>query len=174
MSKIYTRKGDEGLTSIKSGRVKKTNEVIQLLGFIDDLQSSIGFLIFYCKDQNSFMLQRIQKNLMSIMSIVSGYDVKDIDLEQQTNELEIHIDIITRKLPKLSNFILSGFGHNHLELFAHQARTKCRIVESHMYDGIGNSPIKKYINRLSDYLFTLCREYNTNEKAFSIKRQSIV
>src|SRR6056300_350726 len=120
--KIYTKTGDTGLTSLRSGRVKKTNEVIQLLGYIDDLQSSIGFLIFYCKDHNSFMLQRIQKNLMSIMSIVSGYEVKDVDLEQQTKELEIHIDIIHQKLPKLTNFILSGFGHNHLELFAHQAR----------------------------------------------------
>lgn len=171
--RIYTRKGDTGLTSLRKGRVKKTNEVIQLLGYIDDLQSSIGFLIFYCKDHNIFMLQKIQKNLMSIMSIVSGYDVK-IDLEQQTNELEIHIDIIHQKLPKLTNFILSGFGHNHLELYAHQARTKCRIVESHMYDGIGNEQIKKWINRLSDYFFTLCRQYNTNEKAFSIKNQSIV
>lgn len=172
--KIYTKQGDTGLTSLRKGRVKKTNEVIQLLGYIDDLQSSLGFLIFYCKDQNSFMLQRIQRNLMSVMSIISGYEVKDLDLEGQTKELEIHIDIIHRKLPKLNNFILSGFGHNHLELFAHQARTKCRIVESHLYKGIGNDAIRMWINRLSDYLFTLCREYNTNEKAFSIKRQSIV
>ena len=171
--KIYTKQGDTGLTSLHKCRVKKTNEIIQLLGYIDDLQSSIGFLIFYCKDHNSFMLQRIQKNLMSIMSIVSGYNV-EVDLEQQTKELEIHIDIIHQKLPKLNNFILSGFGHNSLELFAHQARTKCRIVEAHMYDGIGNDKIRMWINRLSDYFFTLCREYNTNEKAYSIKRQSIV
>lgn len=170
--KIYTKKGDTGYTSLRHGRVPKNHLTIRLLGLIDDLQSSLGFLIYHCQDHNQSFLETIQKNLMSIMSLVSGYKV-NIDLETNLTDLENQIDIKHKALPRLSNFILSGFGTNEKELYAHQARTKCRLVESHLNDEV--SPIiRKWINRLSDYLFTLCREYNTNEKAFSIKKQSIV
>jgi len=166
--KIYTRKGDKGLTSIKHKRIKKNSQTIQLLSYIDDLQTSIGFLLFNMNnDPEYFVIKNIQKELFRLSSVIAGYQVMfDTNLYK---DLEKRIDEIDSELPKLKNFIIAGLGVNELELYAHQCRTKTRIVETHIYDSIGED-IRTFFNRLSDYFFILVRKYNTNETAYLIKK----
>lgn len=164
--KIYTKQGDKGKTSVRNKRLLKSHPIIKTLSYIDDLQSSIGFLIFYSKDEQTEMYKEIQQELMRISSVISGYEVeRNYMLEK---DLENQIDKITKNLKPLTNFILSGYGDNHLELYAHSCRTKTRLLECNLPEDIHHS-IKSFINRLSDYFFTIVRLYNTNELRFIIK-----
>ena len=166
--KIYTTKGDKGYTSIKYKKIKKNSETIQLLSYIDDLQTAIGFLLFNINnDPEYFIIKNIQKELFRLSSVIAGYQVLfDTNLYK---DLEKRIDEIDSTLPRLKNFIIAGLSTNELELYAHQCRTKTRIVETHIYESIGDD-IKTFFNRLSDYFFILVRKYNTNETAYYIKK----
>lgn len=170
-TKIYTKKGDKGKTSIKNSRVSKTSDVIRCLAYIDELQTQMGFLIFNMyNDAEYFIIKNIQKELFRISSNIAGYDIKfDASL---IKDLEQRIDEITSSLPPLKNFIIAGCGMKQQELYAHACRTKCRLLETYLPEHT-NEDIRKFINRLSDYLFMLVRKYNTNELKIDIKKNKI-
>jgi cob(I)alamin adenosyltransferase len=150
--KIYTRKGDKGDTSVKSGRISKSSLTIDLIGEIDELSTIIGG----CKLFSSFKkeLLDIQSSLMTIMSYVSGYGTNG---ECKVEWMENEIDRLTKELPPLNNFIIpsSTECEYHLSL----ARVKTRKVERvwYMSNFSENKEISMFLNRLSDYFFTLIR-----------------
>lgn len=168
--KIYTRTGDNNQTTIRMGRVSKNSPIIKTLAYIDDLQTALGFLIFKSNDKNTDYYKTLQRELMKISSIIAGYEIEYNHM--LVISLEKQIDELTKELRPLSNFILCGFGDDPLEMYAHACRTKCRILETNLHDETSLS-IRKIINRLSDYFFTLCRYYNTNELRFKIKQNII-
>ncbi len=152
MSKIYTKTGDKGNTGTFYGRISKSDQLAGALGAIDELNSAIGV----CRHATSLdeELRRMQKNLLTIGSSLSGSGLKISGSE--TTNLEKLIDKLTKELPKLANFIYP-IGQLHL------ARAICRRAEREVVAlEIKDKNILKYLNRLSDALFTLGRWTNFN------------
>lgn len=154
-NKIYTKKGDKGMTSLLGGtKVSKDDVRLEAAGNIDELSSAIG-MIRYQTDRDD-QLQEIQIQLFHIGALI-GTDPDQFDVsklkqitEGDVKTLETWIDEMDQELEPLKNFILP-VGMMHLP------RTICRRAERRLV--LLNLPeiITKYINRLSDYLFTLAR-----------------
>jgi cob(I)alamin adenosyltransferase len=164
--KIYTKTGDQGITSLLGGtRVPKSDLRIDAYGTVDELNSYIGLL----RDQDvnkdrSEVLKEIQDRLFTIgadLATVPGKDkVKKPDLLSEDIELlEREMDQMELKLPPLTAFILPG-GHTAVS-FCHLARTVCRRTERITVELASFEPVSElviqYLNRLSDYLFVLGR-----------------
>jgi cob(I)alamin adenosyltransferase len=164
--KIYTKTGDNGQTSLVGGtRVSKTELRIEAYGTVDELNSYVGLL----RDQEvnndrKDILKEIQDRLFTIGSILASEpeqtkkripDLHESDIEL----LEKEMDKMDENLEPMRFFILPG-GHQSVS-FGHLARTVCRraerIVLRLAQDSEVNELVIKYLNRLSDYLFVLCR-----------------
>ena len=164
--KIYTKTGDQGTTSLFGGtRVSKSDLRIDSYGTVDELNSYIGLL----RDQEvnqvrKEVLVEIQDRLFTIGSILAtepgNTKVKIPALnENDIAFLEKEMDTMDAKLPPMKFFVLPG-GHPSVS-FGHVARTVCRraerlVIALHHQETIDTLVIK-YLNRLSDYLFMLCR-----------------
>jgi cob(I)alamin adenosyltransferase len=161
--KIYTKTGDTGQTSLVGGsRVSKDHRQIEAYGTVDELNSCIGVVM--SSDSNYFeFLKKIQHKLFNIGSILAseknlGFELPTVT-EKDVALLEQEIDRLTKGLPKLKNFILPG--GNILSAQTHVARCVCRRAERRVVS-LDNNDYKlliKYLNRLSDYLFVLSREF---------------
>ena len=164
--KIYTRTGDDGKTSLLSGkRVNKHNRRIIAYGSIDELNSILGVVRDFAAQKHKDEIFMIQKKLMIIASQLSNdKDFKNIPNinKNDTKFLENAIDRMTSKLKPLKNFIIPG--GNKLVSFTHLARCICRRAEINITklneEENLNKEILYYINRLSDYLFTLGRFFS--------------
>ncbi|MCP4426481.1 MAG: cob(I)yrinic acid a,c-diamide adenosyltransferase [Chloroflexi bacterium] len=171
-TKIYTKKGDDGTTSLGSRqRVSKDALRVRAYGTVDELNSTIGVAVAsgLCAKLMA-ILPIIQNELFNLGSDLSFYaDDKEkwgiVSIgEQQVAQLEAWIDEITAVLPPLRNFILPGgsMGAAHL----HVARTVCRRAEreaitlSRAEPDEVNPFVIKYLNRLSDALFVMARLEN--------------
>ena len=150
--RIYTKTGDKGLTSLYDcTRVSKASNLIDLLGDIDELNSFIGII------ESEFLIKDIQVWLFDLGTIIANPNKKylfDQNLEF-TKILEKEIDIMTNELPKLVNFILP-VGNIHLSR-AITRRCERKLVEVKMENHHIDDNCLIFINRLSDYLFTLAR-----------------
>ena len=174
--KIYTKTGDQGTTSLLGGtRVPKFDIRIDAYGTIDELNSYIGML----RDQEvnwmrADVLKEIQDRLFTIGADLATdpakQNVKKPDLLAADIEmLEKQIDEMEKPLAPLTAFILPG-GHPSIS-FGHVARTVCRRCERIVTELAAMEEVSElviqYLNRLSDYLFVLCRkmaqELNVNE-----------
>ncbi|GAC1423462.1 MAG: cob(I)yrinic acid a,c-diamide adenosyltransferase [Flavisolibacter sp.] len=166
--KIYTKTGDEGNTSLIGGtRVPKNDLRIETYGTVDELNSWIGLISDQIGDADlGLELKQIQDRLFTIGSTLATDTGKDIkmklpDLHQEDVEfLETQIDRMTDQLPVMKSFILPG-GHVVVSSI-HIARCVCRRAErltvnmvEHEY--FVQEKLIRYLNRLSDYLFTLAR-----------------
>jgi cob(I)alamin adenosyltransferase len=165
--KIYTKTGDQGTTALFGGkRVSKDDIRIDAYGTVDELNSHLGMV----RDQEvnrkrSDELLSIQDRLFvigSILSTVPGNDkvkipkLTEIDVEL----LERSIDSMEKALEPMKFFVLPG-GHTSISA-GHIARTVCRraerlVVALNKTEAVEPLTIK-YLNRLSDYLFVLCRK----------------
>lgn len=163
--KIYTKTGDIGETSLWGGkRVMKSELQIDAYGTIDELNAWIGLL----RDTNineKKWLQIIQDKLFEIGAYLACNKEKLADKDPAVSESDIEnlekwIDQMTWHLTPLKNFILPG-GHINVS-YCHIARTVCRraerIIVALNNGGFAYIGIIKYINRLSDFLFTLSRK----------------
>ncbi|GGH55397.1 cobalamin adenosyltransferase [Dyadobacter endophyticus] len=164
--KIYTKTGDKGTTSLIGGtRLSKAHVRIDAYGTVDELNGYIGML----RDQpvnesRKDLLKEIQDRLFTIGShLASEPDQKKKILPDLYDDditlLEKEMDLIDANVPPLRAFILPG-GHQAVS-FGHIARTVCRRAERaviHLQQGEEVEPaVIRYLNRLSDYLFMLCR-----------------
>ena len=165
--KIYTKKGDKGETGLLGGtRVKKSHIRIESYGTVDELNSWIGLIRDQKMDESTKkILIHIQDRLFTIGSALAAdpenEKLKTPDLnESDITILETAIDKMDKQLEPLRNFVLPG-GHTYVS-YCHIARTVCRRAERLTVsllqtDGIQLQLIK-YLNRLSDFLFTLSRK----------------
>jgi cob(I)alamin adenosyltransferase len=167
-SKIYTKTGDAGKTSLIGGtKVPKSHLRINAYGTVDELNAFTGLLGDYITDMhNREMLREIQDRLFTIGSSLACDPHKEIAMkipdlgEPDILLLENEIDSMNEKLPEMKSFILPG-GHPAVST-AHICRTVCRraerlAVELDSGEPLGQPLIIKYLNRLSDYLFVLAR-----------------
>jgi cob(I)alamin adenosyltransferase len=171
--KIYTKTGDKGITSLIGGtRVPKYHLRIESYGTVDELNSYIGLI----RDQdisvhNKQVLKEIQDRLFTIGSslasdperskmIIPDLHMADIEM------LEKEMDLMNEQLPELRHFILPG-GDNAIS-FCHIARCVCRRAERLTVHLSEESKVDErvniYLNRLSDYLFTLARKIGNEHK----------
>lgn len=166
--KIYTKTGDGGKTSLIGGtKVFKSSPRIEAYGTVDELNSYIGLVSdFSNNDHVKDILKEIQDRLFTIGSELACDPGKETrmslpDLHETDVELlEKEMDKMDEELPVMKHFILPG--GLPVVSFAHVARCVCRRAErccvnlrekEEKVDGL----IIKYLNRLSDYLFTLAR-----------------
>jgi cob(I)alamin adenosyltransferase len=164
--KIYTKTGDTGTTSLVGGtRLSKAHIRIDSYGTVDELNAFLGVL----RDQpvnegRRELLKEIQDRLFTIGShLASEPDhtrrrLPDL-LEKDVVALENEMDAMDAALPPLRAFVLPG-GHPAVS-FGHVARTVCRRAERAVIQLHEHEPVEeiiiRYLNRLSDYLFVLCR-----------------
>ncbi|PID94574.1 MAG: ATP:cob(I)alamin adenosyltransferase [Bacteroidales bacterium] len=161
--KVYTKTGDKGQTSLVGGkRVLKSDRRIEAYGTIDELNSFLGLLRSKLEDEEyKEFIYAIQKSLFTVGAILAtpaDYDGKPIVFEQETiANMEQQIDRIGASLPPLREFIV--YGSNEVSSIAHVCRAIARraerqMVELNQVEAVDNN-LMVYINRLSDYLFTL-------------------
>ncbi len=165
-TKIYTRKGDAGQTSLLGGeRVDKSDLRLEAYGTLDELNSYIGLVRDFAIDApvKRFLLS-IQENIFTAGSILAaGNDTILNKLPSLNKEdlaaLEQEIDRMCEKIPPQKQFILPG-GHPIIS-YCHIARCICRRAERTIarveLSEKKQKQTLKYINRLSDYLFVLAR-----------------
>jgi cob(I)alamin adenosyltransferase len=164
---IYTKKGDDGSTSLVNGtRVAKNHIRVEAYGTIDELNAHIALLETIVEDKN---VQEYVLDIENKLFIIQTYLAIDPnqpcyfslpDLQKiNTNTLEQQIDAMTEQLQTLESFLLLG-GHPSIAQ-CHIARCVCRRAERVIYSlsqqSFVPSEIGCYINRLSDYLFVLSR-----------------
>ena len=167
-SKIYTKTGDKGITSLIGGtKVSKAHIRIETYGTVDELNSWIGFVNDQLKHKHSKkMLKEIQDRLFTIGSSLACDPEKELKMkipdlhETDVELLEKEIDKMNEKIPAMKSFILAG-GHPAVSSL-HIARCVCRRSErlcvAMQEQNMQVEPLViKYINRLSDYLFVLAR-----------------
>jgi cob(I)alamin adenosyltransferase len=167
-SKIYTKTGDKGTTSLIGGtRISKSHLRIAAYGTVDELNSYIGL----CRDlvgneKSRSMLMEIQDRLFTIGSSLACDPEKEPKMkipdlkESDILLLEKEIDAMNEVIPPMKSFILPG-GHiavSHL----HIARCICRRAERKAVQLDSEKEeilpiVLQYLNRLSDYLFILAR-----------------
>lgn len=167
--KIYTKTGDKGTSSTYTGERRSKDDIIfEALGSTDELTSAIGVAAEFCKDQVLVnQLEQVQSVLQDIGSCVATphssareAHLKNTEFKPTfTTDLEKWIDQYTEELPPLKNFILpsGGYCSSHL----HVARSICRRAERRVVplvkaNEVSQEPLK-YLNRLSDFLFTAAR-----------------
>ena len=173
--KIYTRTGDNGKTSLLSGkRVDKHDKRIVAYGSVDELNSLMGIVRDFSPKKYKNEIFRIQNKLMIIASQLSNdkhyKNIPNIS-KKDTEFLENAIDRMTIELDPLKNFIIPG--GNKLVSFTHLARCVCRRAEVNITELKEkedlNREILLFINRLSDYLFTLARFFSKTLKISELK-----
>ena len=132
--KIYTKKGDSGHTSLIDGQiVNKHNLSVDAYGTVDELNSFLGLLKDYIKDETiKDILNNIQPKLFSIGSILASGKkqnmLEKVKIEKKdVKYIEFHIDSMNNELPELKNFIIPG-GHK-ISSYSHVCRSICRRAE---------------------------------------------
>ncbi|KAM4709845.1 corrinoid adenosyltransferase MMAB [Discoglossus pictus] len=169
--KIYTKTGDKGFSSTYTGeRRPKDDLVFEALGATDELSSAIGLAREFGLDAGHHfvselekiqcMLQDVGSNIATPLSSArESHKVRTSFSADPVQELEQWIDKYTSQLPSLTNFILPSGGKTSAAL--HVARAVCRRAERIVFRivqaGEADANTGKYLNRLSDYLFTLAR-----------------
>lgn len=169
INKIYTKTGDDGTTALADGsRLSKASTRVSAYGDVDELNSYLGLIRTLATIANwtelSSKLEQIQNELFDIGSNLAtregstNYPVFQVS-ENHLKYLERLIDEVTDKLPPLTSFVIPGGtvlnGHLHI------ARAICRRAERSVVKLSQSEPVSNniiiYLNRLSDYLFALCR-----------------
>ena len=166
MKQIYTKTGDEGMTSLRNGvRVPKDDPRIEINGQIDQLNAYLGVVRSMLNETQDMasrqLIHAVQRELMTVMSHIATP-------EGSVNPRELHVAEITAQLEQVidrsdyqGGFVVPG-GGSKLSAFVHLARTQARTVERRLWSLHRDHPVDGDVlvmmNRLSDYLFVLANE----------------
>jgi cob(I)alamin adenosyltransferase len=157
LTRIYTRGGDAGETSLGDGsRVPKTDARVVAMGDVDELNSVLGWA-----DSG---LDRIQNELFDLGADLAVPAGEGLRIEQSyIDRLEAEIDEANAALEPLKSFVLPGGTESASRLFL--ARAVCRRAERSVLAVEGANPLAAvYLNRLSDLLFVLARAANGGDE----------
>lgn len=170
MTKIYTKTGDRGDTSLfGGGRVRKDHERVDAYGEVDELNACLGMARAHrVDDELDALLKRLQDELFTVGSVLatpSGTKAWEMIPKIQPEwvpAMEQAIDRFDQEIGPLQSFILPGGTPAAAAL--HYARTVCRRAERRVVpleaQGSTSADVVIYLNRLSDLLFTLARVAN--------------
>jgi cob(I)alamin adenosyltransferase len=157
LTRIYTRGGDKGKTSLGDGsRISKLDPRIAAMGDVDELNSLLGLV---------GGLDRIQNELFDLGADLSvpyaGHEERLRVTQEAVDRLEAEIDAANASLPELQSFVLPGGNERASQLFL--ARAVCRRAERAVLAVADTNPLAAiYLNRLSDLLFVLARAANAD------------
>jgi cob(I)alamin adenosyltransferase len=163
LTRIYTRTGDDGSTGLADGsRVAKDHARVQAMGDIDELNSALGLLLSESlPDRTREQLTQIQHRLFDLGGELAIPGHLSLNA-QHVGELEQWLDADNDTLPPLKEFILPGGSRAASQ--CHVARTICRRAERRLVSLAQlesvSLPSRHFLNRLSDFLFVLCRVLN--------------
>ncbi len=177
LNKIYTRTGDDGTSGLVDGsRVAKSDTRMHAIGEVDEANSVLGVAIHALENDKGDAalvagLRRIQNDLFDLGADIAtpGNDFTPSPMElrivqTQVDWLEEAIDAANDALPPLTSFILPGGSLAAANM--HVARATTRRAERALVAAAAHVSINplaiKYLNRLSDYLFVLCRLINAS------------
>ena len=175
LTKIYTRGGDKGETSLGTGqRVPKYALRVEAYGTVDEANATVCMARLHTAGAADAMLSRIQNDLFDLGADLctpeTGGEKAHGALRivaAQVDRLEAEIDAMNANLAPLNSFILPG--GSAAAAYLHLARTVARRAERQMVELSGHEPVNeaaiRYINRLSDHLFVLARHCNDNGAA---------
>jgi cob(I)alamin adenosyltransferase len=165
--KIYTKQGDKGFTRLADGQgIPKSDFRLEAIGDIDELNCHIGLLICRVAPELAQKLQSIQSSLFVLGAHVASDSAQALGNMELISlkdivSLEENIDEMDAQLSPMRFFILPG-GHESIAT-AQIARTVCRRAERSLIRWVQATDHQEYeiaiayINRLSDYLFMMCR-----------------
>ena len=170
ITKVYTRTGDDGTTSLGGGRrVPKDSARIEAYGTVDELNSAVGAALAHGLDSGiADPLRSVQNDLFHLgadLCIVEE-DKARVPAPQiearHVADLEKLMDRLSESLPPLENFVLPGGAPGAAAL--HLARTICRraerlVIALSRIEAVGSQTVA-YLNRLSDALFVMARAEN--------------
>ena len=169
LTRIYTRGGDKGETSLGSGkRVAKHSRRVAAYGTVDEANAAIGLARLHTVGESDAVLARIQNDLFDLgADLCAPEDGRKAEgrlriCEAQVERLEREIDLLNEALAPLTSFVLPG--GTALAAHLHLARAIARRAEVAMValaekEEINASAVR-YINRLSDHLFVMARTAN--------------
>jgi cob(I)alamin adenosyltransferase len=171
LTRIYTRGGDKGETSLGSGkRVAKHSRRVAAYGTVDEANAAIGLARLHTVGESDAVLARIQNDLFDLgADLCRPEDRKNKApalriIQAQVDRLEREIDAMNAALAPLNSFVLPGGTAAAVHL--HLARTIVRRAEREMTALATRETVNpvaiKYVNRLSDHLFVLARALNDN------------
>ncbi|MEE1113471.1 MAG: cob(I)yrinic acid a,c-diamide adenosyltransferase [Eubacterium sp.] len=159
--KIYTRNGDNGRTSLLNGTsVLKTDDRIELLGTIDELNSHIGMAKVLADEELRQRLTHIQRTLMHVMAGIADPMKKEYRFEEkETETLESWIDTMEDSFPRVKDFVLYGGCEEsaRLDLARAVARRAERRFRTVAQKYVADKKAMQYVNRLSDFLYVSAR-----------------
>ena len=167
LTKIYTRMGDAGETSLGDGsRVSKLDGRIAAFGAVDELNAAVGAVVSgACPAPIRDVLLCVQNELFDLgadLSVPLEHEGRLRTTQEQVDRLEADCDRFNAELPELRSFVLPGGTEAAARL--HVARTICRRAERDALEAAGVHAISPltlvYLNRLSDLLFILSRAAN--------------
>ncbi|MEL6268549.1 MAG: cob(I)yrinic acid a,c-diamide adenosyltransferase [Chloroflexota bacterium] len=168
--KIYTGTGDDGTTGLfAGGRVYKTHPRVEAFGTVDELNSFIG-AARAAQASTDDWLRTVQNHLFHLgADLATPLDAQAEWVVRTPDDsitwLEGRIDEMTEQLPPLKHFILPGGCPTAAHL--HIARSVCRRAERLVVQLAQQEPVTEnavvYLNRLSDFLFTLARYENLQQ-----------
>ena len=174
LTRIYTRGGDKGKTSIGNGsRVDKHDLRVAAYGTVDEANACIGLARLHTASESDAILARVQNDLFDLgadLCTPEEDEPKHPPLRMtasQVERLEREIDQINAELKPLKSFVLPG--GTPAAAYLHLSRTVVRRAERDMtrlaeHEAINPEAIR-YINRLSDLLFVLARHFNDGGEA---------
>ena len=168
ITKVYTRTGDQGETSLVGGvRIKKSHIRLEAYGTVDELSAHLGLLAAMLPEgDDKEMIQGVQNSLFNVCTNLAT-DQDQTPLypsahlrEGEIGRLEKEVDTIMGMLPEKQGFVLPGGTREAAQ--AHVCRTVCRRAERRIVElsktATVSPEVLQYINRLSDYLYVLaCR-----------------
>lgn len=169
LTRIYTRGGDKGETSLGDGaRVPKYDLRVAAYGTVDEANAALGLARLHTDGEVDAMLGRIQNELFDLgadLCTPEKADPKHPPLrvtEAQIERLEREIDAMNAELAPLASFVLPGgtAASAHLHLARTVARRAERLIAELAAVETVNPAALKYVNRLSDHLFVLARYLN--------------
>lgn len=168
---IYTKKGDAGETGLYSPekgkviRISKTSLRIEAIGSVDEANSFLGICANLADDYFKKKLIKIQQILFTVGGTLAGAKLPLSSAVVKSMEREI--DKMDMELTKLTGFILPGGGKLGSHLF--MARTLIRRAERRIVKLSSKEKVPSkmlvYVNRLSDYVYTLARYANFKEQS---------
>ncbi|HEV8389296.1 MAG TPA: cob(I)yrinic acid a,c-diamide adenosyltransferase [Dongiaceae bacterium] len=167
MTRIYTKGGDKGTTSLGTGkRVPKHDQRVAAFGTVDEANAAIGIARLHTGGDADAALARIQNDLFDLgadLCAPEGEGKERLRItDGQVERLEQEIDAMNAELAPLNSFVLPG--GSAASAYLHLARTIARRAERDMTrlaesEAVNPAAIR-YINRLSDHLFVLARYEN--------------
>ena len=166
LSRIYTRTGDNGTTGLGDGtRINKDSLRVEAMGDVDELNAVIGILLTEPLSETiSKTRTRVQHDLFDLGGeiCIPGHAMLK---HERVDALESVLDDLNDKLEPLKEFILPG--GTRAAAYCHLARTVCRRAERQLVrldrEAAVTPASLKYLNRLSDLLFVMCRAINKND-----------